>query len=102
MVQADKFFERGEKTLDLNSILAYIFGLIVLFLTGWLLIVPLKLLWRLIYNSLIGALLLIVLNFFGSPFGIAIGINPITAAVCGFLGLPGVLFLLLAKFLLQI
>ncbi|KYD18818.1 pro-sigmaK processing inhibitor BofA family protein [Caldibacillus debilis] len=41
----------------------------------------------------IGALLLFALNFIGGHAGIHVPINLITAAVSGFLGIPGVLAL---------
>lgn len=87
--------------LDGNIILAYLFGIVLLYLAGWILLVPLKILWRLIYNSIIGALCLIIINAFGGFFGIHIGLNPITAICCGFLGLPGVAFLLFMQYMLR-
>ncbi|WP_347548173.1 pro-sigmaK processing inhibitor BofA family protein [Pseudalkalibacillus hwajinpoensis] len=41
----------------------------------------------------IGALLLFFLNTFGTPFDLHVPINPGTAAVTGFLGVPGLVAL---------
>lgn len=50
---------------------------------------PLKLVGQGIIKILIGAFLLFFLNALGSNFGIHIPINLITAAISGFLGIPG-------------
>lgn len=83
--------------IDLNVILAYAFGIFLIFLIGRIFLMPLKLVLRLIYNGLIGGAMLWVLNFFGAYFGFSIAINVITALVAGFLGLPGVIILILFK-----
>ncbi|MDG5790106.1 pro-sigmaK processing inhibitor BofA family protein [Evansella sp. AB-P1] len=49
---------------------------------------------------LIGALFLFFLNTFGSLVDYSLPINAFTAAVSGFLGIPGVLALILADSLL--
>lgn len=85
---------------ELNIILAYAFGLILLFLIGWLLIIPLKYILKLIINGLIGGIVLIILNFVGGFVGIAIGINPITALIVGFLGVPGIILLLIIQYII--
>ncbi|WP_066503935.1 pro-sigmaK processing inhibitor BofA family protein [Abyssisolibacter fermentans] len=86
--------------IELNVILAYAFGLILLYLIGWILIIPLKYIFKLIINGLIGGVVLLALNFAGKFIGFSIGINPITALIVGFLGIPGVILLLLLNYLL--
>ena len=44
-------------------------------------------------------MLLFLVNFFGDPVGIYISVNFINALVAGFLGVPGVILLVLLKFL---
>lgn len=56
---------------------------------------PMKILFKLIINSVVGAIILIIINYFGARFGIVIGINLITILVAGILGVPGVIFLIL-------
>lgn len=46
-------------------------------------------------NSALGALLLMIINYFGSSFGIYIGINLFTAIIVGVFGIPGAIFLVL-------
>ena len=68
--------------------------LILLFLFGKALLVPLKMILKLILNSLLGAILIIVINLAGAGFGIAIPINIVTAVTIGILGIPGAVMLL--------
>ena len=83
--------------LELNVIVAYAFGIILIYLIGRMFLMPIKLVFKLIYNGIIGGIMLWAVNFIGSYFGFIIGINPITALVAGFLGLPGVILLILFK-----
>lgn len=83
--------------VELNVVLAYIFGIILIYLIGRIFFMPIKLVLRLIYNGLIGGAMLWVVNFIGAYIGFSIAINPITALVAGFLGMPGVIILILFK-----
>ncbi len=84
--------------VELNIILAYAFGLILLYIIGYLLLVPIKWIIKLIYNGIIGGLMLLLLNFIGSFFNIGIAINPVTALVAGLLGVPGVILMLILQY----
>lgn len=83
--------------VEFNVVLAYIFGIILIYLIGRIFFMPIKLVLRLIYNGLIGGAMLWVVNFIGAYIGFSIAINPITALVAGFLGMPGVIILILFK-----
>ncbi|AKA71194.1 MULTISPECIES: pro-sigmaK processing inhibitor BofA family protein [Clostridium] len=61
---------------------------------------PLKILFKLVINAVLGAVLLIIVNIIGSYFNFYIGINAITALIAGFLGIPGVIFLIIFKLFL--
>jgi inhibitor of the pro-sigma K processing machinery len=87
-------------SLDLNIILAYAFGLLLLYIVGWLLVMPVKFILRLLYNGIIGGLMLWALNLAGSFFGLRVAINPVTALIAGFLGIPGVLLLVVLNYIL--
>ncbi|VBB06961.1 sigmak-factor processing regulatory bofa [Lucifera butyrica] len=82
---------------DWHILLAYGFGILLIYLIGRVFLMPIKIVFRLIYNALIGGLMLWALNYIGGHFGFIIGINPVTALVAGFLGLPGVILLILFK-----
>jgi inhibitor of the pro-sigma K processing machinery len=84
--------------IPLDIILAYALGLVLLYLAGWLLLVPLKLLFRFIINGIIGGVVLWLLNLIGGLIGISIAINPVTALMVGFLGIPGLVLILLIQY----
>ena len=81
--------------LQFSTIVGYILGLLVLFVVTRILFKPLKVFVRLLANSILGVLLMLLIN--ALPFGLYIGINPITALVTGILGVPGVCLLLLLQ-----
>ena len=73
-----------------SLVLAFFLGLVLLYLIGWLLLVPMRFLWRLIAGGVLGGLALFLLNQFDWLTGLSVPINPFTALIAGFLGLPGV------------
>ncbi|MEN6414892.1 MAG: pro-sigmaK processing inhibitor BofA family protein [Veillonellales bacterium] len=82
---------------EFNVILAYLFGIILIYLVGRMFLMPLRLVLKFIYNGLIGGIMLWILNFVGAHIGFTIAINPLTALIAGFLGLPGIVLLILFK-----
>lgn len=80
---------------ELGIFLTFGGSLILIFLLGKALLVPLKIILRLLVNSLAGAVLLIVINYIGLNFGIMIPINAVNSITVGILGIPGVVALLL-------
>ncbi len=82
---------------EIHVILAYVFGIILLYFVGRMFLLPIKLIFRLVYNALIGGAMLWVVNFIGANIGFTIAINPVTALIAGFLGIPGVVLLILFK-----
>lgn len=86
--------------IDLLSILAIFLAIGAVYILGMLLVLPIKLIVRLVINGIIGAVALIVFNLFGAYLGVTIGVNPITALIAGFLGIPGVLLMIFVKLFL--
>lgn len=86
--------------VDYLTLFAYLFALLFIFIVARLLFLPIKWLLKLIYNALIGGIILWVLNVIGGNFGITVAINPFTALLVGFLGIPGVVLLLILQYLL--
>ncbi|ABR50840.1 sigmaK-factor processing regulatory BofA [Alkaliphilus metalliredigens QYMF] len=84
---------------ELSVILAYAIGLILLYVVGWILLIPIKWLVKLIWNGIIGGIMLLMLNFIGGFWGIYLAINPVTALITGLLGVPGVILLLILKYI---
>ena len=75
-------------------------GLVLLYLIGWLLLVPMKFLWRLLAGSLLGGLALWLINHFGSLVGFSVPLNPFSALITGTLGLPGLALIIALNWLL--
>lgn len=86
--------------IDLLSILAIFLAIGAVYVLGMLLVLPIKLIIRLVVNGIIGAVALIIFNMLGNYIGITIGVNPITALIAGFLGIPGVLLMIFVKIFL--
>ena len=84
--------------MDLTVIIAYLFGLALLYLLARLLLIPIRLIVRLLINGLVGGVILGLVNLVGMFLGFYLPINPITALVTGFLGIPGVVLLLALRF----
>ena len=79
----------------METIGSFIVGIIVLFILLRVLSLPFRIVWKLITNSIVGALMLWVVNL----FGLGIEITFFKALIAGFFGVPGVLVVVLAHFL---
>ncbi len=55
---------------------------------------PMKFIFKLLINTLLGFVLLWLLNFFGGGLGISLDLTLLNALIVGLLGIPGVLLLL--------
>lgn len=84
----------------MGNIMAYIIGLVALYIVGMLLVIPIRLLIKLLINGLIGGLVLFLFNLIGGFFGLSLVINPLNAVIVGVLGVPGVILLLILQLLL--
>lgn len=89
-----------EKLMDINTVIVYLACLIVLFIIGKFFYMPLKHIFKLLLNSVLGGVLIYIVNFFGASFGFHIGLNVGTAIFAGVLGVPGVVVLVLVKVLI--
>ena len=58
---------------------------------------PIKTVLKFVANSILGLLVLLVVNLVGSLWGIHIGLNPFMAIAVGLLGVPGVIAILIAQ-----
>lgn len=82
-------------------IMAALFLLVILYILAQVFLKPIKLLWKLILNSAIGLILLLIVNYIGAYFSFKIAINIITVLIAGFLGVPGILLLICFQLLLS-
>ena len=74
--------------LDTNSIIVYVACIIFLFLIGKFFIIPLKSIGKIIGNSILGGILIFIVNSIGSIFNFHIGLNVGTSIITGILGVP--------------
>lgn len=81
-------------------IASFAVGLTLLCLIGYLLLTPMRFMWRLVAGCVMGALALVLVNAFGSLMGFGVEINPFTAMAVGFLGLPGAALVVALQLLL--
>ena len=86
--------------VDFQVVAFFALGLVLLYGLGWLLMVPFRMVLRFLFNGLIGGALLVLLNLFGSMFGLTVAINPLTALLAGFLGIPGVILVVVLTLIL--
>jgi inhibitor of the pro-sigma K processing machinery len=83
----------GGLAVDVSTVVACLLGVLVLYLLIRWLFVPLRYLLFILYNAVIGAVLLWVFDLVGPLVGLGVAINPFTAVTAGFLGFPGVALL---------
>lgn len=76
-----------------NIVIGALFLAVILLILAHVLWQPIRLIWKLLLNSAIGLVLLMVFNFFGGYFDFGIPVNIITVLVAGFLGVPGLILL---------
>ncbi|NLP30596.1 MAG: SigmaK-factor processing regulatory BofA [Clostridiales bacterium] len=82
-----------DMSMEIGILLAYAFGILVLYVIGYVFLVPIKILLKLVVNSVLGGLLILVINLIGSFWDIQIPLNLISAIFVGILGIPGVILL---------
>ena len=86
------------ETISLIIVIAGIVLAVILVLK--LLAKPIKFVFKLLINTILGFILLWLLNFFGGGIGITLELTLLNAVIVGLLGIPGVLLLLALHFLL--
>lgn len=80
------------------NIFTYLSGLCIIFILCRIFIVPLKAMLKLLINSLIGAAIILFINFIGSFFSFHIGLNFFTIIFVSILGIPGAILLTIIRF----
>lgn len=74
--------------MEANTIITYLACIFFLFIIGRIFIVPLKIILKLVGNSILGAILIFIVNMIGATFNFHIGLNIGTAIATGILGIP--------------
>lgn len=83
-----------------TNVITFLACICFIFLFGKILIVPIQKILKLIVNSLLGGLVIYVINLIGANFGFHIGLNIVTSMIVGLLGLPGTVVLILIRLFL--
>lgn len=86
--------------MDNNTIIIYVACICFLFLFGRIFILPIKSVLKLVLNSILGGLIIYLINLIGGLFSFHIGLNYITAILVGILGVPGAVLLVILKIIL--
>lgn len=86
--------------MDIKMLLIYVACIIGIMIIGRIFIIPIKIIIKLIINSILGAILLYLINLVGTVWGIHIGINFVTAIIVGLLGIPGAILLTILTILI--
>ena len=81
-------------------VVAWIVGILIVLALGKAFLMPLKVILKLVLNGVLGGLAIVVINLLGQYIGFTIPLNIVSALVAGILGLPGIILLVILKFLL--
>ena len=74
--------------METNTIITYLACIFFLLIIGRIFILPIKSILKLIGNSVLGGILIFVINLVGGMFNFHIGLNIGTAIIVGILGIP--------------
>jgi len=84
--------------MDTTVLLTFGACLLGIFIISKILLFPIKKIIKLLFNSIIGGIIIYIINMVGANIGIHIGLNFITALVVGILGIPGAILLIILSF----
>ena len=83
-----------------NTIIIFLTCIIAIIILGRIFILPLKKILKLLLNTILGGLLIVIINWIGVAFNIHIGLNVVTAIFVGILGIPGAILLVIFTMIL--
>jgi inhibitor of the pro-sigma K processing machinery len=82
-----------------NNVFIFLFGIILLLIIGRIFLTPIKFILKFLLNSVIGVLVLLLLSFLGKFIGLIIYINLFNVIVSAILGVPGIILILMLKWI---
>ncbi len=88
------------EAVDLNLVIAGLFGIIILYMLIKLLVYPFRAIARILLQLSTGVLVLVIFNLAMSYWGVSIGVNPATGLLVGILGPPGFITLMLLQIII--
>lgn len=83
--------------MEVNNTIIITACVVSFIIIGWLFNISLSKIFKLILNSIMGGILIYLINYFGASIGMHIGLNVVTSVFVGFFGIPGALLLLAVK-----
>lgn len=86
--------------MNLTMIIPFAIGVLVLFIVLKVLTLPMKLIVKLLINSVVGGVAIFVINLVGANFNFAIDLNWFSAITVGVLGLPGAIIVTILQFIM--
>lgn len=86
--------------MELTNILLIAGCAIAIFIVGKILTFPIRKILKLVLNTIIGGVIIYIINLIGANFGFHIGLNIITSLVVGILGIPGAILLVVLQFII--
>jgi inhibitor of the pro-sigma K processing machinery len=86
--------------MSLTTAFWYVAGIVMLVVAVQVLAKPLEWLVRALGNSMVGGVALYALNLVGALAPIHVAVNPVSAALAGLLGVPGVVALVMVRWIL--
>lgn len=86
--------------MELTNILIVIGCALAFFIVGKILTFPIRKILKLIFNTIIGGVIIYIINLIGANFGFHIGLNIITSLIVGILGIPGAILLVILQFIM--
>lgn len=72
---------------------------VVVFILAKVIAAPAKVIKQVIINIVLGTFMLYLINYVGSYFNYSLGFNTVNAVIIGLLGVPGVIALVVLKYL---
>lgn len=79
--------------MDFSTVMIIVGCMIGLWIVGKIFSIPLKAIFKLVMNSILGGLLIFIINLIGGAFSFHIGLNVGTSLLVGILGIPRCYFI---------
>lgn len=83
--------------MDTKFILILIACIAIILIFGKTFLWPVKKVIKIIGNSILGAVLIFMINLVGTSFNFHIGFNIVNSIIVGILGIPGAILLIILK-----
>ena len=85
--------------MNITEIIFYFLLAAAVILASRIFTLPIKFIAKLLWNTFVGFILLLIFNALGAMIGLTVAVNAATAMTVGILGVPGLVLLLLVKWL---